>query len=77
MLKRKGKIDVRSISVADFIRENILKQKSYKQLVFFSISDNKQGLTLRARYQPLFYWFVVFLFGEEVYALQPRFCLPV
>ena len=77
LLKRKGKIDVRSISVADFIRENILKQKSYKQLVFFSISDNKQGLTLRARYQPLFYWFVVFLFGEEVYALQPRFCQPV
>ena len=73
LLKRKGKIDVRSISVADFIRENILKQKSYKQLVFFSISDNKQGLTLRARCQPLFYWFVVFLFGEEVYALQPRF----
>ena len=29
LLKRKGKIDVRSISVADFIRENILKQKSY------------------------------------------------
>ena len=66
LLKRKGKIDVRSTSVADFIRENILKQKSYKQLVFFSISDNKQGLTLRARCQPLFYWFVAFLFGEEV-----------
>ena len=29
LLKRKGKIDVRSTSVADFIRENILKQKSY------------------------------------------------
>ena len=66
LLKRKGKIDVRSTSVADFIRENILKQKSYKQLVLFSISDNKQGLTLRARCQPLFYWFVAFLFGEEV-----------
>lgn len=29
LLKRKGKIDVRSTPVADFIRENILKQKSY------------------------------------------------
>ena len=29
LLKRKGKIDVRSTSVADFIWENILKQKSY------------------------------------------------
>ena len=29
LLKSKGKIDVRSTSVADFIRENILKQKSY------------------------------------------------
>ena len=77
LLKRKGKIDVRSTSVADFIRENILKQKSYYQLVSCSISVNKKGLTLRARCQPLFYWFVVFLFGEEVYALQPRFCQPV
>lgn len=29
LLKRKGKIDVRSTSVVDFIRKNILKQKSY------------------------------------------------
>ena len=29
LLKRKGKIDVHSTSVADFIRENILKQKPY------------------------------------------------
>lgn len=72
LLKRKGKIDVRSTSVADFIRENILKQKSYYQLVSCSISVNKKGLTLRARCQPLFYWFVAFLFGEEgcLYSLR-------